>query len=103
MCSSYTDINLSNSRIIYLFLASYPVQSTTGGRSAFSTVTRIHPYRIAAHAFVNFIPFDFYRKYNTESIKSKSYSIALSFTHFFMSCFTLSPFASLWRHPLICT
>ena len=103
MCSSYTDINLSNSRIIYLFLASYPVQSTAGGRSAFSTVTRIHPYRIAAHAFVNFIPFDFYRKYNTESIKSKSYSIALSFTHFFMSCFTLSSFAPLWRHPLICT
>ena len=42
----------------------------------------IHPYRIAAHAFPNFIPYDFYRKYNPESIKSKRYSIALSLTHF---------------------
>ena len=82
MCSSYTDIDLSNSRIIYLFLASYPVQSTAGGRSTCSTVSWIHPYRIAAHAFANFFPYDFYRKYNTESIKSKRYSIALSFTHF---------------------
>ena len=103
MCSSYADINLSNSKTIYLFLASYPVQSTARGRLAFSNVSWIHPYRIAAHAFANFIPYDFYRKYNTESTKSKRYSIALSFTHFFMSCFTLSPFASLWRHPLICT
>ena len=82
MCSSYTDINLSNSRIIFLFLASYPVQSTAGGRLAFSTVSWIHPYRIAAYAFLNFIPYNFYRKYNTEWIKTKRYSIALSFTHF---------------------
>ena len=87
MCSSYADINRSNSRTIYLFSASYPVQSTAGGRSAFSTVSCIHPYRIAAHAFANFIPYDFYRKYNTESTKGKRYSIALSFTHCFMSCF----------------